>query len=185
MEYKINIAEPCHEDWSAMTPQDKGRHCGQCCKTVVDFTDWSVDEISAYLFAQRNQSVCGRFTENQLTQDYLTPDTYIYQLQHSGLSFLKRVAALILFVFCLDSSAIAQQRPQQNAKVEQQANIKGEVQHKVMGKPTMVNTQTEPTTTVKPPIAKPPMIMGIIAMPPKRDTVKTIKGRTSTRPATK
>ena len=34
----ITIANPCHEDWDAMTPAQQGRHCGGFQKTVIDFT---------------------------------------------------------------------------------------------------------------------------------------------------
>ena len=145
MSYGISIPKPCHEDWDAMTPGDKGRHCGQCSKMVVDFTGWTTEEISAYLYAQRQQSVCGRFREDQLEDTYVTPETYIYQLRHSGLSFLKRVAALILFVFCLTTSdAGAQQKPRKHAT----------------GKPAAV---TQPV----------PEVMGKIAPPPQKPKDKT------------
>lgn len=32
------IAKPCHEDWAAMTPTERGRHCAHCDKVVVDLT---------------------------------------------------------------------------------------------------------------------------------------------------
>ncbi|MGG5616684.1 hypothetical protein ACPDHI_10415 [Myroides odoratimimus] len=38
MKYRIEIPEPCHEDWDKMAPQDKGRHCAVCDKVVVDFS---------------------------------------------------------------------------------------------------------------------------------------------------
>ena len=41
----ISLPKPCDENWDTMTPADKGRHCAQCCKTVVDFTLLSDGEI--------------------------------------------------------------------------------------------------------------------------------------------
>ncbi len=41
----LRIPEPCHEDWQAMLPQEKGRHCLACQKTVTDFTKMSDREI--------------------------------------------------------------------------------------------------------------------------------------------
>ncbi len=39
---KLSIPKPCHEDWAAMTPNEQGRHCAVCAKTVTDFTQMSV-----------------------------------------------------------------------------------------------------------------------------------------------
>src|ERR1700756_4455260 len=41
----IQIPKPCHQDWNTMEPNEQGRHCLQCCKTVVDFTNQEPEEI--------------------------------------------------------------------------------------------------------------------------------------------
>lgn len=56
---KISIPKPCHEDWDKMNDTEKGRFCGVCSKTVVDFTQMKTDEIIGYI-SKRNESVCGR-----------------------------------------------------------------------------------------------------------------------------
>lgn len=61
---KITIPKPCHEDWNAMNPSDRGRFCNVCTKSVVDFTNMSSDEIRTYL--TKNTNVCGRFKNEQL-----------------------------------------------------------------------------------------------------------------------
>ena len=43
------IAEPCHEDWNAMIPEEKGRFCKSCEKTVIDFTRMSLPEIHRFM----------------------------------------------------------------------------------------------------------------------------------------
>lgn len=77
---KITIPEPCHENWSNMTPEDKGRHCSVCSKTVIDFTNSEKNEIID-LVENSNENVCGRFNPNQIS--------------HSKFPY-KRVAAAIL-----------------------------------------------------------------------------------------
>jgi len=138
MQYiQITIPEPCTADWNAMTPKDTGRHCAQCCKTVIDFTGCTTEDIAVYLYAQRHQSVCGRFNQQQLDVDYLVPDTYIYQVQQSNLHFLKKMAALIVFVFCISGTAYAQHQtlgePALNVLKKQQAEQ--QQTHTVVGKP--------------------------------------------------
>lgn len=48
-----------------MTPNERGRFCGQCQKTVVDFTTMTDDEVLATLQATSGNT-CGRFFAQQL-----------------------------------------------------------------------------------------------------------------------
>ena len=34
----LTLPEPCHEDWNAMTPTARGRHCAACNITVIDIS---------------------------------------------------------------------------------------------------------------------------------------------------
>lgn len=61
----ISIPKPCHESWNQMTVNEQGRYCGQCCKTVTDFSVMSNSEIIKHLASAHN--VCGRFDERQLS----------------------------------------------------------------------------------------------------------------------
>ncbi|MBE8725395.1 energy transducer TonB [Flavobacterium hungaricum] len=63
---KITIPEPCHEDWNKMTPNENGRFCLSCTKTVVDFTAMMPEEIQHFFIQNQNESVCGRFRKSQL-----------------------------------------------------------------------------------------------------------------------
>ena len=62
----INVPKPCHENWNAMTQNEKGRHCLVCEKTVIDFTTTS-DEQIVKIF-ENSGNLCGRFKKNQLNQ---------------------------------------------------------------------------------------------------------------------
>jgi hypothetical protein len=64
----LNIAEPCHENWQNMTPQEQGRFCGSCQKIVVDFSVMTDKEILDY-FSKTSQQVCGRFSNDQLNTE--------------------------------------------------------------------------------------------------------------------
>jgi hypothetical protein len=65
----IAIAEPCHENWQAMAPNEQGRHCMSCQKTVIDFSLMSDQEILHYI-STANRSICGRFDNDQLNKTY-------------------------------------------------------------------------------------------------------------------
>lgn len=64
---RISIPAPCHEDWNKMTPKDNGRFCSVCCKTVVDFTMMSDEEVFNY-WSSAKEKPCGRFKEDQLNR---------------------------------------------------------------------------------------------------------------------
>lgn len=66
---KITIPTPCHENWQNMTPNEKGRFCSVCSKTVRDFTDSSDEEIVAVFSNATERSTCGNFNESQLNRD--------------------------------------------------------------------------------------------------------------------
>lgn len=61
----FGIQEPCNENWSAMTPTEKGAFCQQCAKQVIDFTSKSTDYIKSTLLKNKNESLCGRMTLQQ------------------------------------------------------------------------------------------------------------------------
>jgi len=66
--FQIRIPSPCQENWDVMRPEEKGRHCASCQKTVVDFTGMSDGEIISHL-ARAGQGVCGRMAPDQLNRD--------------------------------------------------------------------------------------------------------------------
>lgn len=68
----VSIQDPCHENWQQMTPNEQGRHCLACQKTVVDFTQMSDQAILTYL-RQTTSGVCGRFSIDQLDRHYGDP----------------------------------------------------------------------------------------------------------------
>ena len=69
MKFKLNIPEPCHEDWQQMSPTQKGKFCASCQKEVIDFTKLSASEIARK--TKNTKQLCGRFTFTQLEQEYV------------------------------------------------------------------------------------------------------------------
>ncbi len=64
-EMYVSIPKPCHKNWDAMTPQDKGRFCSGCAKKVIDFSRMSDTQVLNYL-SQSKGRLCGRFAQDQL-----------------------------------------------------------------------------------------------------------------------
>jgi hypothetical protein len=99
----INIPTPCQEDWNAMTPNAKGRHCDSCAKTVIDFTNWQTHDIVTKL--QTTPNVCGRFIDTQLNVPIPTSESFVKQIAYFKISTLKKAAAIFLFVFMIAGSS--------------------------------------------------------------------------------
>lgn len=87
--FHLHIPKPCHENWQHMTPNERGRFCGQCQKTVVDFTTMTDEAILNTLQAAKGNT-CGRFLAQQLDRP-LQPN----HLQRSWLRVKWFWAALI------------------------------------------------------------------------------------------
>ena len=56
----LKIINPCKENWNSMAPNELGRFCQLCDKTVIDFTKMSPDEIKVYLQKNGRKRICGR-----------------------------------------------------------------------------------------------------------------------------
>jgi hypothetical protein len=95
----IQIPKPCHQDWNTMEHNEQGRHCLQCCKTVIDFTNREPEEIMQYLKVHSTQSVCGRFTAAQINTPIAVTEEMTFHIFNSSLSYFKKIAALILITF--------------------------------------------------------------------------------------
>src|SRR5689334_16732797 len=65
MKLTISVPKPCHENWEAMTPAAKGRHCAQCDHVVADLTRATDAELVA-LFSSEARPKCARFDPRQL-----------------------------------------------------------------------------------------------------------------------
>ena len=62
----IAIEKPCDQSWQQMTEVNNGRYCDHCCKTVVDFTRMTDNEIIHYL--SRRNNIYSRFNTQQLNK---------------------------------------------------------------------------------------------------------------------
>jgi len=63
----LHIPEPCHESWANMKPQEHGRFCASCSKTVIDFSGMTDCELFEF-FQNYSGGACGRFFGDQLNR---------------------------------------------------------------------------------------------------------------------
>ncbi|SMO82294.1 carboxypeptidase-like regulatory domain-containing protein [Solitalea koreensis] len=89
---KINIPQPCSENWTEMSSSTSGRFCTSCQKEVIDFTLHVDNEIVASL-NQLNGKICGRFTNDQLDRTLLKNKSTSVNFT----SFLSILGSIFLF----------------------------------------------------------------------------------------
>lgn len=154
---KISVPEPCHEDWNAMTPNEQGRHCTSCAKTVVDFTSMSDEAIKHFFIIKKEEKVCGRFKNEQLHRIVIELPHNIFYIPMPGWKkFL--VASLLVFSTTLFSCDIT---------------VKGKIDNTCDATTGLIiipeNKSLDDTASIGEPIALPatpakPEIAGIIQM---------------------
>ena len=100
---QISIPKPCHEDWNKMTPVEKGKHCAVCNKNVIDFTNYSNEQLIKHLEKEKN--LCGRFKKTQLNKNI--------SLERKDKNSFASYVASTLFAFLSfgNFSAKAQEKP--------------------------------------------------------------------------
>ncbi|NJM79378.1 MAG: hypothetical protein HC854_06780 [Flavobacterium sp.] len=90
----ISIPKPCHENWDKMLPDEKGKFCQSCAKTVFDFTKNSADEIVSIFEKNKTEKICGRFRTAQLENIKIEiPEAVLYRQ-----TSFRKVFLLALFV---------------------------------------------------------------------------------------
>ncbi len=142
---KISIPTPCQQDWSAMTPNEQGRHCTSCAKTVVDFTSMSDEAIKHFFINKKEEKVCGRFKNEQLQRIVIElPHNIFYLAMPGWKQFL--VASLIVFSTTLFSCDTAIK-----GEVIKEENIET-ITHKAMGEAVEPKITGDTTSTVPQPI---------------------------------
>ena len=68
----ISIPQGCTENWNEMQPDENGRYCGFCNKSVIDFTAMTDTQLATF-FKKGNDHICGRFFPDQLQREIAIP----------------------------------------------------------------------------------------------------------------
>jgi len=128
---KIDIKEPCHENWEAMTPNQQGAFCGSCQKYVVDFSKMSIQGIKNF-FSKSQGKVCGRFEETQLQE--LSFDDFFAKFTYWNFSKKFAVIFFMAFGFWIFSNQVMAQHSE---------HLKGDVAYEPA--PKVVQKETPQT----------------------------------------
>jgi hypothetical protein len=103
--YKIRMGNPCSYGWENMTATDKGRHCAQCDKVVMDFTSMSDAELIDFLLKHKN--VCGHFNKSQLNRTITIEGPKRFKFQH----WPAIAAMLVAGLFVVAPAQLTAQKP--------------------------------------------------------------------------
>ncbi|GEM_PF-2698501 len=89
--------KPCNVGWDEMTPQEKGRHCSLCSKTVVDFSQMNKDEIQLELknYFAKGQSLCGHFAAKDVDEIVVEVPVQLFSIR---MNFRKQFTLALLVV---------------------------------------------------------------------------------------
>jgi hypothetical protein len=90
----IGIPDPCHEDFSKMTPTQRGSFCSKCEIDTFDFRNLSDQQINKVILENKGQHLCGQFTKRQL--DSLNRGYLDWKNQNTQTFKSKFVLALVL-----------------------------------------------------------------------------------------
>jgi len=172
---KISIPDPCAQSWDAMIPNEEGRQCSACAKTVVDFSVMTDTQVQAYLIEKANERICGRFKNAQLESINIIVPQDIF---HSSMPWWKKFLVASLFAFsttlfsCEPSVTVGIAMPEIHSAGALIATNNNDSIPKI-------NATVEPVCTVLTGsgyTAGAPMIAGEIVMaPPVIDTIPNLK----------
>ncbi|MFN0201626.1 MAG: hypothetical protein ACKVTZ_08905 [Bacteroidia bacterium] len=110
--YQLHIASPCHEEWDNMQPNEMGRYCDSCQKTVIDFSKMTEIEIGTFLHLRQGQDFCGNMELSQGQKNY----TFIHT-QRSDSPVKRYVMALFAGMIALPSAVFSQNGEIKQARV--------------------------------------------------------------------
>ncbi len=174
MDQKLNITipKPCHEDWNSMTPDQTGRFCGSCTKSVVDFTDKTTTEIQQYFIENQGQKVCGRFMNEQINTFHLQiPESVLRQ----QMPFHK---AFLLTLFVVMGTTLFSCKNHDDASLGEVTVVQDSVEnHRTLGMISVPNDSVQKTDSATKKVVNvgyyPPVITGDVAV--SMDTIPTSK----------
>lgn len=135
----LSIPEPCNEDFSKMTPTERGAFCGKCKIDTFDFRDLSNQEINKILLDNKGQHLCGQFKNEQLED---LNAGFINWKNQQPKTFRSKFIMALLLVFGLSLFSCDQENKQsitnlQQLQLVQQPEAKAQFIHEVLQLPEL------------------------------------------------
>lgn len=166
---KINIPQPCTENWKQMELGINSRHCSACSKNVIDFTKQSREDIYKTLLKQTTETVCGRFRSAQLDFSIPNEAITIYPRQ-----ITPRKARIIPFLalslaIALSTSCDAQTKPPKPSTVTDTVNTPISTSNGMVPVPTPI-PEEQFTMGIPEPIITDELMGEVIAIPTAQDS---------------
>lgn len=122
----LSIPLPCSEKWEEFLPDKDGGFCQRCCKSVIDFTKMSDDEVVRF-FSNKPLNTCGRFREDQMRMYTKTAIP-----METGFPLLK-AGILSIVMLLINARLTAQTLPKAQVEVTQ---TKDQTTHESQARPT-------------------------------------------------
>jgi len=157
--FKLAIPKPCHEDWDKMIPDETGRFCTSCSKSVVDFTGMNASEIHEYFIKNQGQRVCGRFKNKQLDSVIIRiPKEVVF----SNPQFHK--AFMLALLVCMGTTLFSCQNTYGNKLAIEKVEVIDSIQQAPQAK-TKTKLPEKKKKSTKKKATQASIIMGDIAVP--------------------
>ena len=110
---KIKNTFSCTEIWDEMNPEAGGRFCSSCQRTVIDFTQYSDQELAGFFKSHANEKICARMRKSQLDRELIKKQKF------PVLQFPGKAAALLVAGMALAQQSFSQQTSVSDIKTEQ------------------------------------------------------------------
>jgi hypothetical protein len=150
----IEIPEPCHADWDAMRPEDQGRFCFDCKKTVHDLSAMTKDEAKSFLRRSACADICVSYQHHEdgtlVFREALPLPAPVVPL--SRLRRPRSVAAAVAGAGM--AMALAACAPHGDAPAQQRYVV----EEPVFSSPSVVIPHDAKETRPEPPVAPPPVV---------------------------
>lgn len=140
--FQLTIPTPCHENWDAMTPVDKGRFCAACQKQVMDFSNMNDRQVVEFFKKPSAGPVCGRFMQDQLQRDM--------ELPVKRIPWAKYFFQIVIPAFFVSAKAKAQGEVRVNTVINREVIKDSMIRGQVLAKSCAAKITGDTVITEKP-----------------------------------